>query len=160
MGVAGCGKTAVGSALAATLGWRFIEGDTLHPAANVERMSSGLPLTDEHRWGWLDAVGARIALAGREGAGAVAACSALKCVYRDRLRQSGEGILFVHLEIDKATAALRVAARHGHFMPASLVDSQFADLEPPGPGETAITLDATLPIEDLVRQAAAILRTR
>ena len=74
MGVAGCGKTAVGSALAVMLGWRFIEGDRLHPAANVERMASGLPLTDQHRWGWLDAVGAQIALAGREGVGAVAAC--------------------------------------------------------------------------------------
>ncbi|HYI04245.1 MAG TPA: gluconokinase, GntK/IdnK-type, partial [Reyranella sp.] len=108
MGVAGCGKTAVASALAAALGWRFIEGDTLHPRANVERMASGLPLTDEHRWGWLDAVGGRIALAGREGVGSVAACSALKRVYRDRLRQSADGILFVYLEIDKAAAALRV----------------------------------------------------
>ena len=160
MGVAGCGKSAVGSALAAMLGWRFIEGDTLHPAANVERMAGGLPLTDEHRWGWLDAVGAQIALAGREAVGAVAACSALKRVYRDRLRQSADGILFLHLEIDRPTAALRVASRQGHFMPASLVDSQFADLEPPGPGETAITLDARLPIEELVRQAAAILRAR
>jgi gluconokinase len=160
MGVAGCGKTAIGSALAATLGWRFIEGDTLHPPTNVERMASGLPLRDEHRWGWLDAIGTQIALAGREGVGAVAACSALKRAYRDRLRQSGDGMLFIHLEIDKSTAARRVASRRGHFMPASLVDSQFADLQPPGPGETAITLDARRPIDELVREAAAVLRMR
>ena len=83
---------------------------------------------------------------------------ALKRVYRDRLTIR-DGILFVHLEIDRATAALRVASRQGHFMPASLVDSQFADLEPPGPAETAITLDARRPVQDLVRQAAAVLRS-
>jgi gluconokinase len=157
MGVAGCGKSAVGSALAKALGWTFVEGDSLQPPANVERMASGLPLTDTHRWGWLDAVGGEIALAGLNGQGAVAACSALKRAYRDRLRGFGDRILFIHLEIDKATAALRVAARKGHFMPASLVDSQFADLEPPGPDELAVVLDARRPVEELVASAAAIL---
>jgi gluconokinase len=157
MGVAGCGKSAVGEALAVRLGWRMIEGDRLHPPANVERMSAGLPLTDEHRWGWLDAIGAEIAAAGREGAGAIAACSALKRKYRDRLRGFARPILFIHLAVDKATASERVAARQGHFMPASLVDSQFADLEPPGADEGAITLDGGQPIADIVAAALAAL---
>lgn len=160
MGVAGCGKTAVGEAVAAALGWRFIEGDRLHPPANVERMSAGLPLTDAHRWAWLDAIGARIAEAERDGAGVVAACSALKRIYRDRLRSYSDRLLFIHLDIDKAAAFRRVASRVGHFMPASLVDSQFADLEPPGPGEAAIRLDGTLPVEELVAEASATLRSR
>ena len=158
MGVAGCGKSVVGSALAQMLGWTFVEGDSLQPAANVERMASGLPLTDAHRWGWLDAVGDSIALSGRTSEGSVAACSALKRAYRDRLRRYDDHIVFIHLEIDKATAALRVASRKGHFMPASLVDSQFADLQPPGPDETAAVLDARRPVEELVASAAAIVR--
>jgi len=160
MGVAGCGKTEVGQALAARLGWRMIEGDRLHPPANVERMSAGLPLTDAHRWSWLDAIGAEIAAAEREATGAVAACSALKRAYRDRLRGFAPGLLFVHLAIDKATARDRVASRQGHFMPASLVDSQFADLEPPGAGEGAITLDGRRPVAELVAEAFAALGGR
>lgn len=158
MGVSGCGKTVVGEALAKALSWRFVEGDQLHPAENVRRMSAGLPLTDAHRWGWLDAIGERLAAAASAGAGAVAACSALKRSYRDRLRRYDDGILFVHLRIDKATAAARVASRKGHFMPASLIDSQFADLELPGPDEVAGTLDATLPPADLVLRAVSTLR--
>jgi gluconokinase len=153
MGVAGCGKSVVAGALAEALGWRLVEGDRLHPPANIERMSAGLPLTDAHRWGWLDAIGAELAKAEGEGVGAVAACSALKRAYRDRLRSHADGALFVHLVIDKATAVARVAARKGHFMPASLIDSQFADLEPPGPDERAIALDATQPVHEVVRAA-------
>jgi gluconokinase len=153
MGVAGCGKSVVAGALAEALGWRLVEGDRLHPPANIERMSAGLPLTDAHRWGWLDAIGAELAMAEGEGVGAVAACSALKRAYRDRLRSHADGALFVHLVIDKATAVARVAARKGHFMPASLIDSQFADLEPPGPDERAIALDATQPVHEVVRAA-------
>jgi gluconokinase len=159
MGVAGCGKTAVGSALAEALGWWMVEGDQLHPPENVERMRSGLPLTDVHRWGWLDAIGAELARARREGAGAVAACSALKRAYRDRLRRYAGDLLFVHLSIDKAAATARVASRKGHFMPASLIDSQFADLEPPGSDEAAVTLDATRPIAELVATTEAALGT-
>jgi gluconokinase len=158
MGVAGCGKTAVGEALAKAFGWRFIEGDRLHPPENIERMSAGLPLTDQHRWSWLDSIGGQIADAGRAGVGAIAACSALKRVYRDRLRCHSGRILFIHLDVDKATATTRVASRKGHFMPASLIDSQFADLEPPGAGEASVTLDASRAVADLVVQAAAILR--
>ena len=160
MGVAGCGKSLVGSALARTLGWTYVEGDLLHPPANVQRMASGLPLTDEHRWGWLDAIGQRIALSQQQGDGVIAACSALKRAYRDRLRRYGDGLTFIYLEIDRQTAARRVGARKGHFMPASLVDSQFAALEPPGRDEMSVTLDARRPVEELVAAAVAALRSR
>lgn len=155
MGVAGSGKSLVGEALAKRLGWRFIEGDELHPAANVARMAAGRPLTDHDRQGWLDAIGARIAAAVAEGTGAVAACSALKRAYRERLRGWCSGIVFVHLDIDPETARSRVGARKGHFMPASLVDSQFATLEPPSEDEAALILDGTLPVEAIVARVAA-----
>jgi gluconokinase len=155
MGVAGCGKSVVAGALAEALGWRLIEGDRLHPKANIERMSAGLPLTDEHRWGWLDAIGAELAKTQRDLIGAVAACSALKRAYRDRLRSHADGALFIHLVIDRATAVERVASRKGHFMPASLIDSQFADLEPPGADEHVTALDATRPVSEVVRAALA-----
>jgi gluconokinase len=158
MGVAGCGKTVVATALAERFGWRMIEGDQLHPPANVEKMSAGLPLTDEDRWGWLDAIGEKIAAAAGEGESAVAACSALKRAYRDRLRRYCSGMLFVHLAIGRATAAERVGSRKGHFMPATLVDSQFAALEPPGPDETAVNMDATRPVAEIVTEIAEILR--
>jgi gluconokinase len=154
MGVSGCGKTAVGTALAAAIGARYIEGDRLHPPENVERMARGEPLTDELRAGWLDAVGqaVRAALLGDEGA--VAACSALKRIYRDRLRRAEPSIVFVHLVISREDAFRRVASRRGHYMPASLVDSQFATLEPPDGDETAFSVSATRPIDEIV---AAVL---
>ena len=105
-------------------------------------MSSGMPLRDEDRWGWLDAIAVAINLAERQGETLVVACSALKRIYRDRLRMASRHLQFVYLEIGRETAAARVAARKGHFMPASLIDSQFADLEPPAPDEDAIKLDA------------------
>jgi len=158
MGVAGCGKSAVGTALAAALGAVFIEGDRLHPPENVARMASGKPLTDQLREGWLDAIGERIAASVGEGQGVVATCSALKRSYRERLRRFCPDILFLYLEIDPATARHRVAKRKGHFMPASLVDSQFAILEPPGVDEQALTLDATRPVDQLVADAVRFIR--
>jgi len=157
MGVAGCGKSAVGIALAATLNAIFIEGDRLHPPENVARMASGEPLTDQLREGWLDAIGERIAASVGKGQGVVAACSALKRSYRDRLRALYPDIVFLYLEIDPATARRRVASRKGHFMPASLVDSQFAILEPPGRDERALTIDATRPVADAVADAIRLL---
>ncbi|BCG72435.1 gluconokinase [Mesorhizobium sp. 113-1-2] len=157
MGVAGCGKSAVGIALAAKLDAVFIEGDRLHPPENVERMASGEPLTDQLREGWLDAIGGRIAASIREGQGVVAACSALKRSYRERLRGFCADIVYLYLEIDPATARERVAGRKGHFMPASLVDSQFAILEPPGRDERALTIDATRPVADAVTDAIRLL---
>lgn len=160
MGVAGCGKSVIGSQLAARLGWRFIEGDRLHPPDNIARMSDGLPLNDEMRRGWLDRIGEEIAACVAGGEGAVAACSALKRVYRDRLRSRAPGIVCIHPEIDAETARRRVALRSGHFMPASLVDSQFADLQPPEADEAAIRLDGSKPVEELVEEAMAAMRER
>lgn len=155
MGVSGSGKTVVGSALARALGGRFAEGDRFHPPENISRMSAGLPLRDEDRWGWLDAIAVEIGEAERHGETLVVACSALKRVYRDRLRLASRNLRFVYLEIGREAAAARVAARKGHFMPASLIDSQFAALEPPSPDEDALTLDAIRDPAELVAFAAS-----
>jgi len=150
MGVAGCGKSALGEALATALGAVFVEGDRLHPPENVARMASGEPLTDQLREGWLDAIGQRVAASVADGRSVVAACSALKRDYRDRLRGLCQDIVFVYLEIDRETARRRVGNRKGHFMPASLVDSQFAILEAPAADERALTIDGTGRISDIV----------
>ena len=155
MGVSGSGKTVVGAALARALGGRFAEGDRFHPPENISRMSAGLPLRDEDRWGWLDAIAVEIGEAERRGETLVVACSALKRIYRDRLRLASRHLKFVYLEISRETAAARVAARKGHFMPASLIDSQFGDLEPPLPDEDALTLDAADDPAQIVAQAAS-----
>jgi gluconokinase len=158
MGVSGAGKTVIGEALAAAIGARFIEGDRLQPPENVARMTAGLPLTDELRAGWLERVGAELAAARTTGVPAVAACSALKRAYRDRLRKLNPSLVFIHLELDPETARARVASRKGHFMPPSLVDSQFATLERPGLDEFAFALNALGPVEDLVETAASFIR--
>ena len=127
MGVSGAGKTTVGRALAAALGAEFIDGDDLHSEAARAKMASGVALSDEDRWPWLDRVGAALAQGRR-----VVACSALKRVYRERIRAAaGPRLRFVYLAADREAMRRRVAARPGHYMPASLVDSQFATLEPP-----------------------------
>jgi gluconokinase len=157
MGVAGCGKSEIGTALAVSLGALFIEGDTLHPPENVARMARGEPLTDQLREGWLDAIGRRIAVAAGQGQAVVAACSALKRSYRARLSGFNPDIIFLYLEVDPATARMRVGSRKGHFMPASLVDSQFAILEPPGVDEPAVTVDATRPVDEVVAAAGRLI---
>jgi gluconokinase len=141
MGVAGAGKTVVGSLLANGLGAPFLEGDDLHPPANVRKMAQGIPLTDDDRQPWLAAIAARIAVAKRSGAGLVVACSALKRAYRDVLRGADADLRFVHLTGDRALIAQRLAHRAGHFMPQSLLDSQLATLEIPSPDEHAWTRD-------------------
>lgn len=155
MGVSGSGKTVVGSALARALGGRFAEGDRFHPPENISRMSAGMALRDEDRWGWLDAIAVEINEAERQGETLIIACSALKRIYRDRLRLASRYLRFVYLEVGRDAAAARVAARKGHFMPASLIDSQFADLEPPAPDERALKLDATKDPAQLVTFAAS-----
>jgi gluconokinase len=157
MGVSGSGKTVVGSALAKALGGRFAEGDRFHPPENIGRMSAGLPLRDEDRWGWLDAIAVEIGEAERHGETLVVACSALKRVYRDRLRLASRHLRFVCLEIERDVAAARVAARKGHFMPASLIDSQFAALEPPTADENAIKLDSAKDPAELVALVVSAL---
>ena len=151
MGVAGCGKTAVGEALAKALGADFIEGDRLHPPENVARMARGEPLTDALREGWLDAIGERIATSVAGGRRAVAACSALKRAYRDRLTRFCPELVFLYLKIDRETAWRRVSNRRGHFMPASLVDSQFATLEEPAADERAVTVDGTRSVAQILK---------
>ena len=157
MGVAGCGKSVVGEGIAARLGWRFVEGDRMHPPENVARMRSGMPLTDSLRRGWLDAIGRELAAIRACGEGVVAACSALKRIYRDQLRDHVPDAIFLYLDVDREEARLRVSGRSGHFMPASLVGSQFSILQPPEPDERAVTLDGLLPVETLVEQALGVL---
>ena len=127
MGVSGAGKTTIGERLAQRLGWPLIEGDDYHPAANVAKMAAGIPLEDEDRWPWLDALNRRI----RGERNAVVTCSALKKSYRQRLLAGIADARIVYLHAPKAVIAARVAARKHRYMPASLLDSQFATLEPP-----------------------------
>lgn len=154
MGPSGNGKSALGSALAARLGLPFIEGDACHPPANIAKMARGEPLDDADRAPFLDAVGAALAA---QPHGAVAACSALKHAYRERLRQLVPGLLFVLPQVPRAELHRRMGARPGHFMPPSLLDSQLAALEPPQAGERIVLLDGTLPLPELVVQAAAAI---
>ncbi len=132
MGVSGSGKTTVGAALAGLLGVDFVDGDDLHPPANVAKMHAGHPLTDDDRWPWLDRVGGALAEAARGRRGLVAACSALRRAYRDRIRAAGgPGIVFVFLDVSHDEARRRMAVRLNHFMPATLLNSQFETLEAP-----------------------------
>jgi len=155
MGVAGSGKSTVGAGLARALGVEFVEGDDYHPAENVERMSRGIPLTDDDRAGWLRMLAARIREANDAGTGLVMTCSALKRSYRDVLRAEARGLRFVFLRGPRALIADRLASRRGHFMPASLLDSQFAALEEPSPGEDAWICDITESPQDLVAALVA-----
>jgi gluconokinase len=155
MGVCGCGKSALGERLARALGAAFIEGDDFHPPANVERMAAGIALTDDDRQAWLELLAAQLAAARAGGRGTVLACSALKRRYRDLLRRSAPQLRTIHLAGPRALLAQRMAERVGHYMPASLLDSQLATLEAPGADEGAITLDAHMPLELLVQRALA-----
>ncbi len=141
MGVAGSGKTTIARMLAERLGWRFQEGDALHPPANVAKMSAGTPLTDDDRWPWLHTIAGVMDGWRAEGANGIVTCSALKRAYRDILVGGHPDVRIVHLAGEKALIAARMAARKGHFMPTALLDSQFATLEPPGADENPIVVD-------------------
>jgi gluconokinase len=145
MGVAGSGKTTVAAILAGRLGWAFEEGDDLHPPGNVQKMRAGHPLTDEDRGPWLDRVARWVDDRLEKGENGLITCSALKRAYRDVINRRGRGVVFVCLKGSRETIAARLAARHGHFMPTALLDSQFADLEPPDPEEPAIAFDVGPP---------------
>jgi gluconokinase len=143
MGVSGSGKTTVGALLAGRLQWPYAEADNFHPPANLRKMRAGEPLTDADRLPWLEAIGAWIDEQIAAGRPAVVSCSALKRSYRDILRGPGAGrsqLRFIYLQGDRELIARRMAARHGHFFPQSLLDSQFRDLEPLGPDEHAIVV--------------------
>lgn len=157
MGVSGAGKSVVGALLADALGVAFLEGDDLHPARNVRRMAHGIPLTDDDRRGWLTRIASRLAEARRAGTGLVVSCSALKRAYRDMLRSADPDIRFVHLTGDPALIAQRLSQRAEHFMPATLLGSQLATLEPPTPEEHAWTFDLADTPESIVAQIVARL---
>ncbi|MFB2552650.1 gluconokinase [Ensifer soli] len=158
MGVSGSGKSSIGERIAAAWGRDFLEGDSLHPPANIEKMSAGIALTDADRWPWLATIGARLAQEG--AAGIVVSCSALKRSYRDLLRNAaGRPLAFVYLKGTRAVLLPRMGSRPGHFMPASLLDSQLAALESPEGEENVVTVDvgpardrvATQALEGLAR---------
>lgn len=154
MGPSGNGKSSLAQALADRLGWAMIEGDDHHPPANIAKMASGQPLSDADRRPFLAAVGRALAA---HPHGAVAACSALKRAYRDTLRQHAGRILFVLPQVDRAALHQRMVARSGHFMPAALLDSQLADLEPPEADETALVIDGSRPVAELAANVIAHL---
>ena len=141
MGVSGAGKTTVGKMIAARLGWPFDDGDDLQPTANIAKMHGGTPLTDADRAPWLAAIGAWIDARAAASEPGVVACSALKRAYRDTLRKGRPQVRIVYLRGSKAEIAERLAHRAGHFWPAKLLDSQFADLEEPTADERAIVVD-------------------
>lgn len=159
MGVSGCGKSSVGERVADRLGWTFLDGDTLHPAANVAKMHAGTPLDDADRIPWLDAIGdwmddwIETRHTGRQSV--VIACSALKRRYRERLARGRPAVCFAWLKVSRAELERRLQQRHGHFMPASLLDSQLATLEPPDSDEPAFTIDADGGIETTVSRTLA-----
>jgi gluconokinase len=138
MGVSGSGKTTVGAMLAGRLGWRYAEADSFHPAANIEKMAAGHPLTDEDRRPWLAAIAQWIDTEVATGESAVVTCSALKRAYRDQLHADRPQVRLVFLQGSKDLIATRMAARQGHFFTAAMLDSQFADLEEPTPDEGAL----------------------
>ena len=142
MGVSGVGKTTVAKGLSTVLGWTYAEGDAFHPEANVARMAAGTPLTDEDRWPWLETIGAWMSEEIADGRSAVVTCSALRRVYRDLLREGRPEVVFCHLTADPELIGERVSHRSDHYMPASLLPSQLAALEPLEPDEPGTTLSA------------------
>jgi gluconokinase len=155
MGVSGSGKSTVGALLATHDGVPFLEGDAFHPAANVAKMSAGIPLDDDDRAGWLDALADEIRQARERGDGLVLSCSALKRRYRDLLRAADPALRFVHLAGPRELIATRMHDRPGHYMPPSLLDSQLRILEPLEPDEAGLTLDITLAPQALVERITA-----
>lgn len=157
MGVCGSGKTSVGRRIAERMDWAFIEGDDLHPEANRRKMAAGTALNDEDRWPWLDRVVDEMRRADGGRRSAVVACSALRRIYRDRLRRGGADVRFLHLTGAPSLLRARMERRDGHFMPAGLLDSQLSTLEPAGPGETLHGLDIARDVETLVQTAVELL---
>jgi gluconokinase len=150
MGVSGSGKTTIGEALAARLAWEFVDGDDLHPPANVAKMHAGQPLDDDDRAPWLDAIAAHIDAWRERGISGVVTCSALKQRYRERIIGDRDWVRLIYLDGSRELIAERLATRRGHFMPASLLDSQFDTLELPGPDEYAIVAPIGRPVASIV----------
>ena len=158
MGVSGSGKSTVGAGIADALGLDFVDGDGLHAPESVARMAAGQALRDEDRWPWLERIGTRLADASAGPRGLVVACSALKRIYRDRIRAAAPGVRFVFLDGPSELIVARMAGRSGHYMPPALLASQLQTLEPPGADETdALRFDIALPAPEIVRRAAFAL---
>ncbi|ALE07896.1 hypothetical protein AL755_15975 [Arthrobacter sp. ERGS1:01] len=155
MGVSGCGKTTIGALVANDLGLPFTDGDSLHPMDNIAKMAAGTPLDDDDRAPWLQTVGRELAGSAN---GLVVACSALKRSYRDAIREQAPETVFLHLDGSREVLGSRLEGRSGHFMPATLLDSQLATLEPLGADEAAVVMDISAPVEALV--AGAVVRLR
>ncbi|NHF72379.1 gluconokinase [Paracoccus sp. 12-3] len=157
MGVSGAGKSTTGEALARRMGWPFIEGDSFHPAANVEKMHAGIPLTDADRDPWLHALAAELARFEAQGECAVMGCSSLKRSYRDILRSGAPRVRFLHVHGSRELLTDRLAHRSGHFFAPSLLDSQLATLELLEPDEDGVVVDMALAVEDQVTEAMRLL---
>jgi gluconokinase len=160
MGVSGSGKTTIARGVAEREGWRLLEGDAFHPPSNVAKMHAGTPLTDEDRWPWLRAIAHEIDAMRARGEQGVVACSALKRSYRDILIGDRTDVVLVYLQGSKALIAERIASRKGHFMPAALLDSQFATLEEPGPDEHPIVVSIGASPEAIVDAVVDGLKER
>jgi carbohydrate kinase (thermoresistant glucokinase family) len=158
MGVSGCGKSTIGALLADSLGLPFLDADGLHPQANILKMASGIPLTDDDRWPWLALVGDALASAGASGTGLVIACSALKQAYREAIRASAPNVRFVHLSGSLEVLSNRLEGRSEHFMPSALLASQLAALEELRDDEPGFAVDIDQPVTGVVTEAAARLR--
>src|SRR5262249_54281139 len=157
MGVSGSGKSTIASLLALRLHWEFEDGDWFHPPSNIEKMHSGIPLTDEDRWPWLQAIAAWIDETRRKGGHAIVTCSALKRRYRDILIGDRADVRLVYLEGEEALIARRIATRHEHFMPRSLLHSQFEALEEPGGDENPITVSIEPAPREIVARISSSL---
>jgi gluconokinase len=160
MGVSGSGKTTVAKALASRLGWSLLEGDSFHSPENVAKMHSGVPLTDEDRWPWLRAIADAIDAKLASGESAIVACSALKRAYRDILIGGRKDVLLVYLRGSKVLIGERLAARKGHYMPASLLDSQFASLEEPAADEHALIVPIDGTVDEIESEAFRQMQER
>jgi gluconokinase len=157
MGVSATGKTTIGKELADELGCEFIEGDELHPSRNIEKMEHGIPLTDDDRWPWLQAIGELVAVRDHEGVSTVVTCSALKHTYRDVLRDAAP-TFFVHLHAPFEVLEGRMQHRTKHFMPTTLLQSQFDTLEDLGDDEDGAVVDVTPPLDEVVEEAVNAVR--
>ena len=157
MGVSGVGKSTIAEGICQVTGWPLAEGDDFHPESNVAKMQAGTPLTDEDRWPWLRAIGAWMDEQVAAGRSAVVTCSALRRVYRDLLREARPEVEFCHLVADPNLVGDRISHRGGHFMPPSLLPSQYATLEPLDPDEPGVTVSVEGSVPDVVSRALTAL---
>jgi gluconokinase len=158
MGVSGSGKTSAAQEITRQLGWTYIEGDDLHPPANVAKMAAGHPLDDDDRWPWLRRIAEVIGEHEAAGTSIIVTCSALKRVYRDLLRNGHPSVWFAHVDVPRGVLEQRLTARKGHYMPPSLLDSQLATLERLGEDEPGAVIDGDAPLSDTVAELLADLR--